>query len=69
MEDEREGTRKLCLCPYCAGELDEPPFPFCQACQVEVFYCQQCGTPLPREEQACPGCGAFKQDEKTAGGE
>lgn len=34
----------------------EMPFPFCQACGVELRYCPVCGEPLPKESDVCSHC-------------
>jgi predicted amidophosphoribosyltransferase len=57
MAREKEKKMRLC-CPYCDEEIVEADFPYCQACQVTIFYCPKCRKPLPRENMICPHCGA-----------
>jgi endogenous inhibitor of DNA gyrase (YacG/DUF329 family) len=45
-------------CPYCDAEIAEAAFPYCEACQVKVFYCPKCRMPVARENRKCPHCGA-----------
>ncbi|MFC1913886.1 zinc-ribbon domain-containing protein [Chloroflexota bacterium] len=58
MGDEHKIEREKRFCPYCDEELAETSFPYCKACEVEVFYCPQCREPLPRDKRECPSCGA-----------
>ncbi|MBI2979224.1 MAG: zinc ribbon domain-containing protein [Chloroflexi bacterium] len=46
------------FCPYCDEEIAEASWPYCQACQVTVFYCPECRKPVPRDKRVCPSCGA-----------
>jgi predicted amidophosphoribosyltransferase len=57
MTRRKKKKEHLC-CPYCDEEMMEANFPYCQACQVTVFYCPRCRQPLPRENKVCPHCGA-----------
>jgi RNA polymerase subunit RPABC4/transcription elongation factor Spt4 len=45
------------FCPYCDEEIAEAQFPYCQACEAELFYCPKCHRPLARETKVCPNCG------------
>ena len=58
MMTEEKGKRKHIFCPYCDQEIMEADFPYCQACQITIFYCPECRKPLPRENRVCPHCGA-----------
>jgi len=44
-------------CPYCDVELMAMKLPVCQACQVTILYCAECGKPLPTNKKTCPSCG------------
>ena len=55
---EQEAEKRRCLCPYCDQEILEADLPYCQACQVTIFYCPECREPLPRDIRVCPNCGA-----------
>ena len=58
-EEERPSVEKKVLCcPYCDENIAEAPVPYCQACEVKVFYCPQCRQPTSRENKVCPDCGA-----------
>ncbi len=57
MAEQKEKT-KQCFCPYCDEEIMAMDSPYCQACQVTIFYCPECQKPLARENRACPHCGA-----------
>ena len=46
------------FCPYCDGEIAKASFPYCQSCELTAFYCPECRKPVPRDEKACPNCGA-----------
>ncbi len=46
------------FCPYCDSEIAEASFPYCAACEVEVFTCPKCRKPVPRDKKTCPSCGA-----------
>jgi hypothetical protein len=51
-----EKTEKgSCCCPFCDYAM-EMPYPFCQACGVELRYCSECGQPLPKDAETCPHC-------------
>jgi len=54
---EQEEKKRL-FCPYCDEEMAAPDGAQCQACGITVFYCPQCGKPVPREKRECPYCGA-----------
>ena len=58
MEKEHKYEKAHLYCPYCDDEIAEAQFPYCQACQVEVFFCPECRQPVPREDKKCPNCGA-----------
>ena len=53
------------FCPYCDDEIAEAAFPYCQVCQITLFYCPECREPLPREDKLCPHCGAEIKGELT----
>ncbi len=55
---ERKAEREHRFCPYCDEEISETAFPYCKACEVEVFYCPECKKPLSRNSRICPNCGA-----------
>lgn len=55
-------------CPYCDAEIAEASFPYCGACEVEVFTCPSCREPVKREEKVCPHCGADIRGEAAKGG-
>jgi hypothetical protein len=38
------------FCPYCDEEIAEATFPYCQACEVEVFHCPKCQKPVRKRE-------------------
>ncbi len=46
------------FCPYCDSEIAEAAFPYCEACEVTVFYCPKCRKPVQRDKKVCPHCGA-----------
>ena len=58
MEAERKAEKERRFCPYCDEELAEASFPYCQACEVTVFYCPKCRKPVPRDKKVCPNCSA-----------
>ena len=45
------------FCPYCDEEIKAANFPYCQVCQVTIFYGPQCRQPVPRGKRNCPHCG------------
>lgn len=53
-----EESKEFC-CPYCAGPLDEME-DFCQACQIELEDCPECGKAGKKGEEKCLHCGATK---------
>ncbi|MFC2066006.1 hypothetical protein ACFLUO_02950 [Chloroflexota bacterium] len=57
-DEERKGEKEQRFCPYCDEKIAEVSFPYCGACEVEVFYCPQCRKPLARDKKVCPDCGA-----------
>lgn len=57
MTKPKEKKERL-RCPYCDVEIMAADFPYCQACQITIFYCPECRKPLPREKKFCPHCGA-----------
>ncbi len=46
------------FCPYCDNELVSADFPYCDTCQVTIFYCPKCKKAVPRDKKVCPNCGA-----------
>ena len=65
METERKAEKERHFCPYCDEEIAETAFPYCQACEVTIFYCPKCRKPLPRDNRVCPHCGAEIKGQKT----
>jgi RNA polymerase subunit RPABC4/transcription elongation factor Spt4 len=55
-EQKKEKERRFC--PYCDAEITEELFPYCQVCEVTIFYCPKCRKPMPRDNRVCPNCGA-----------
>jgi len=55
---EQKDKKGHVFCPFCDEEIMSADLPWCQACKVTVFYCPDCRQPVPREEKACPSCGA-----------
>ncbi|MFO7773288.1 MAG: hypothetical protein R6V59_05055 [Dehalococcoidia bacterium] len=68
MTNNHEQMKKRCCCPYCDEEMAKAASPYCEACEVEVFYCPICREAMPREEQVCPSCGADIKTEVAEGG-
>ncbi len=58
MEDECKTDEERRFCPYCDSEIAEAAFPYCQACEVPLFYCPKCRKPVSRDKKVCPHCGA-----------
>jgi len=50
-------TKAAPHCPYCNVELMAKNSPMCQACQVTISYCTECGKPLSRNQKTCTTCG------------
>jgi len=61
MGTEGKVDKKHLFCPYCDEEVVEAASPYCQACQITIFYCAKCRKPLPRDNKVCPHCGAKVQ--------
>ena len=57
MTDQKEEKEHL-FCPYCDGEIGGADLPFCQACQITLFFCPKCRQPVARDKKVCPYCGA-----------
>ena len=57
MAKKSEPVKEPRYCPYCEPEIAEAVFPYCEACEVEVFYCPECREPLSRDKKICPNCG------------
>ena len=58
MGEKPKAEKKRLSCPYCDKEIADLAYPYCQACEVTVFYCPRCREPVPRENRLCPHCGA-----------
>jgi len=56
--EKRNEEKEHRFCPYCDGEIAEVQWPYCGACEVEVFYCPECREPVARDKRQCPNCGA-----------
>ena len=56
--EEPKTEKKKRLCPYCDDEIGEASFPYCKACEVDVFYCPECRKPVSTDKKLCPECGA-----------
>ena len=46
------------FCPYCDEKIAETSWPYCEACEVTMFYCPSCRKPVPRDKRVCPHCKA-----------
>jgi len=57
MREQKEEKKRL-FCPYCDEEMMVADLPYCQACQITLFYCPKCRKPLSRDNKVCPHCGA-----------
>jgi RNA polymerase subunit RPABC4/transcription elongation factor Spt4 len=57
MKEQKEKKEQI-FCPYCEDEIMSAELPFCQSCNVTMFYCPQCRKPVPRDKKTCPHCGA-----------
>jgi hypothetical protein len=57
MTNNKEEKKRL-FCPYCDEEIMRSDFPYCQPCEITIFYCPKCCKPLPRNNRICPECGA-----------
>ena len=68
MSKKREPVKGPRYCPYCDAEIAEAAFPYCEACEVEIFYCLVCRKPVPRDKKICPHCGADIKEEAAKGG-
>ncbi len=68
MTEKCKPTKGPYFCPYCDEEIAEATFPYCEVCQVEIFYCPKCQQPVPREKKTCPHCGANIKREASKGG-
>ncbi|MFO7996748.1 MAG: hypothetical protein R6U93_06395 [Dehalococcoidia bacterium] len=69
MTNNHEQLKDRCCCPYCDAEIAAAAFPYCEPCEVEVFYCPKCREAIPRDRQICPSCGADIKGEVAEGGE
>ena len=58
MTEKKKAEKRRLVCPYCDDEIAEESFPYCQACEVDVFHCPRCREPLSRYDEICPKCGA-----------
>ncbi len=68
MAAKRKQIKEPRYCPYCDAEIAEAAFPYCEACEVEIFACPKCQQPVPRDKQVCPHCGADIRGEVAKGG-
>ena len=58
MKEFRAKTKgQKCRCPYCEYTM-EMPMPFCGDCGAELYFCSECGEPMPKQSSVCPQCGA-----------
>ncbi len=58
MAAEHKVEREHRFCPYCDEEVAEVSWPYCDVCNVDIFYCPKCRKPVPRDKRICPHCGA-----------
>ncbi len=54
---EQKAEKRHLFCPYCDEEIMVADSPYCQACDVTLFYCPECRKPLSRDNKVCPHCG------------
>ncbi|MBN1367861.1 MAG: hypothetical protein JW967_08030 [Dehalococcoidales bacterium] len=57
MAEKKKPVKKELTCPYCSGEMAADS-PFCEPCKIKLFWCPECGMPMPRTSKKCPNCGA-----------
>ena len=57
MAAEHKVEREHRFCPYCDEEVAEVSWPYCDACNVDIFCCPKCRKPVARENKVCPYCG------------
>lgn len=57
-EKAGKSEKQRLYCPYCDQDIAELQYPYCQACEIEVFYCPKCHKTVPRENRFCTECGA-----------
>ena len=55
---EQKEKKEHRFCPYCDEEIMQADLPYCQACDLEIFYCPRCRKPVNRGNRVCPHCGA-----------
>lgn len=48
-----------CVCPYCDTNLKQA-LPICVMCGRQMRYCSECGSPVKKEDDVCPNCGAHR---------
>jgi RNA polymerase subunit RPABC4/transcription elongation factor Spt4 len=58
MAEPMKPENKVHTCPFCDSEIAEAAFPYCEACDLKVLRCPQCGMAVPRDREKCPQCGA-----------
>ncbi len=58
MAAEHKAEEEHRFCPYCDEEVAAASWPYCDACNVGIFYCPRCRKPVPRDKRICPHCGA-----------
>jgi hypothetical protein len=71
MKKEQPAIKKMCMCPYCEGELYIARFPFCESCGLAIQHCMICKvTVVEKGATKCPKCGAplTKGGKKTDAG-
>ena len=68
MANKRESIKEPRYCPYCDAEIAEATFPYCQACEVDIFNCPKCQQTISRDNKTCPHCGADIKREAAKGG-
>ena len=55
--EEGKIVKHPCACPYCDEEIGDASFPYCGACEVDVFVCPECQKPISKDVELCPECG------------
>ena len=58
MSEQKETQEEEFFCPECGEGLTDTSLSYCEHCSVNLYYCNECGSPYTENNDTYPHCGA-----------